>query len=499
MSYACLLFYNIMNIQIVIRRTIVFIFLSALMAAVISAILIMRRDEIFLTGKVSPFLLAGVIVILFIIFSTQLISGAERIFSTNRHNLEQVFSNLIIDINYLRKTEDIITRTSDIIYSALGLKNVFALLLNPGRRRYEFFYSKLDADKININPINMDSAVIKWFSQNNEVLDLTRLNKDKEELNEVFAEIKNIFNSLNIKIIVPLFNNKQVIALLYLTEKSNSSSLNKKEIRILQKYIKESSPYITNAADYEEWRRGQLVSGLFDLSSEILSKAMPTHLPRIAGIDFGAFYMPQYSEGVDYFDFINPANNGVGVIATDIPGRGINNSIYSVILRSSLHSCIEDHHSTFVTVQKLNNTLYEYTKGKGRPVKAFYYYYNTNTMRLTYTNAGFQPMEIFRVEKNFFESLDTEGAMLGAGLNANFGMGRTNLLVGDIGLLYTAALIESKNPKGENFGLTQLRRIVKENRRKSPAEITSIIREEFMSFTGDPKPVSNILVIIFKV
>ena len=111
-----------------------------------------------------------------------------------------------------------------------------------------------------------------------------------------------------------------------------------------------------------------------DLSSEILSRAVPRNLPKISEISFGAFYIPKYREGIDYFDFLRPTNIGVGVIATDISGRGINNAIYSVILRSSFHSCIEDSHSTFITMQKLNNTLHDYTKGHGGIVKAYYFY-----------------------------------------------------------------------------------------------------------------------------
>jgi serine phosphatase RsbU (regulator of sigma subunit) len=78
-------------------------------------------------------------------------------------------------------------------------------------------------------------------------------------------------------------------------------------------------------------------------------------------------------------------------------------------------------------------------------------------------------------------------------------MGRTNLLMGDIGFLYSRPLIESKNPKGEKYGLTQLREIIKENRRRHPSEITTILKEDFLSFMGTSSPDANILVIIFKV
>ncbi|HMB20141.1 MAG TPA: PP2C family protein-serine/threonine phosphatase, partial [Spirochaetota bacterium] len=197
-------------------------------------------------------------------------------------------------------------------------------------------------------------------------------------------------------------------------------------------------------------------------------------------------------------DFIRPGTQGVGAIATDISGLGVNSAIYSVILRSAFQTCINESHSTYHVVQKLNRVLYEYTSGKGGFVTSFYYYFDVRSMRLIYTNAGFPPMELFRIDKNDFDSLDTEGIPLGYDPAANYGMGRTNILRGDIGALYSKALTSSKNPRGETFGIDRLRKIIKENRMDKPTDISMKIQEEFKSFIGLSSPESDIVVIIFK-
>jgi serine phosphatase RsbU (regulator of sigma subunit) len=120
-------------------------------------------------------------------------------------------------------------------------------------------------------------------------------------------------------------------------------------------------------------------------------------------------------------------------------------------------------------------------------------------MPLIFSNAGFPPLELFRIEKNDFDSLDTEGIPLGYDPSASYGMGRTYLLRGDIGILYSKALVNSKNQKGESFPLTELRSIVRDNRVAKPADIARIVQERFSEFMGIASPESDIVAIIFKI
>ena len=64
-------------------------------------------------------------------------------------------------------------------------------------------------------------------------------------------------------------------------------------------------------------------------------------------------------------------------------------------------------------MKRINLVLNEYTKGGGELATAFYAFYDSRTRRIRYTNAGFPPMDLFRIEKNDFDSLDTEGSPLG--------------------------------------------------------------------------------------
>jgi serine phosphatase RsbU (regulator of sigma subunit) len=488
--------YDLMGIKTAVYKTIVYIIQFLLIIVPTAAVIILYHNKVWIFNQTPLYLISGLIVLFFILFTIKVMPMIDRIFQKERYSLERLLDNLIKETAYVKNVEDIIIRIADMLYDLLLIKNVYTLLFNKKTKQFEYYYSK--GQKPDIKPVDVNSPVIKWLAINNEVLNVEKIFLDEKSFADIRKDVVEIFFALNTKIILPVFHDKQIIGIICLGEKKSMSSYKSDEVAKLQQFNLESNRHITNAIDYAEWNQGQFVSGILDLSSEILAKAVPVNLPKSQEISFGAFYIPRYREGIDYFDFIMPTNIGAGVIATDISGRGINNAIYSVILRSAFHSCIEDAHSTYITMQKLNKALHAYTKGEGGIVKAYYFYYNIYTMRLIYTNAGFQPLEIYRVDKNLYESLETDGFPLGTDLNANYGMGRTNLLIGDIGFLYSRSLIDAKNKNGEKFGLTQLRQIIKENRRRYPSEIAGILKDEFLSFMGLSSPDSNILVIIFK-
>ena len=72
-----------------------------------------------------------------------------------------------------------------------------------------------------------------------------------------------------------------------------------------------------------------------------------------------------------------------------------------------------DAPSTSTVIGTMNRILYDYGRGKGGLVTAYYLYYDIKSMRLMYTNAGYPALELFRIEKNNFDVLDTEGIPLG--------------------------------------------------------------------------------------
>lgn len=488
--------YNMMDIRTAIHKTTMYAIISTVIFVPIFLTVELYDMNLWGLNDLPLYLLAAVVVVIFIIFSVYVQPVIDRVFKRKQYELEAMLNSFVVEVGGIRDLNQIVKRTVDTLVDVLFLKKAFFIMYDNETRNYELFYHIGEEPPAPV--LQRNSSIIRWFVRNQDILSVDRVYKDERSFTDIQDDFITFYSVNQVVVVIPIYHGRRVIGLMCLGEKDSLAAFKPDELEMLEYFASESSLNISNAITYQESKQEQLIQRTITLSSDILSKSVPSTLPNLIGIKFGAFYIPRQGEGIDYFDFIRPGTQGVGAIATDISGLGVNSAIYSVILRSAFQTCINESHSTYHVVQKLNRVLYEYTSGKGGFVTSFYYYFDVRSMRLIYTNAGFPPMELFRIDKNDFDSLDTEGIPLGYDPAANYGMGRTNILRGDIGVLYSKALTSSKNPRGETFGIDRLRKIIKENRMDKPTDISMKIQEEFKSFIGLSSPESDIVVIIFK-
>jgi serine phosphatase RsbU (regulator of sigma subunit) len=489
--------YNLMDIRTVVHKTLTYTVISMAIFVPLYLILGTYAAGYRYIGSMPADAVAVIIVLIFLIFSIFLQPIIDRAFKRRQYEFERIIDTFIRDVQEERDFESTLKRSVDILFDSLFLKRAMFIMFDNVKKKYEIYYER--GENLPYVPLERNSTVIRWFVRNQDILHVDRVYTDDRAFGELRGDFAGFFSQNAIKIIIPLYHERTLLGLLCLGEKDSLAAYKPDEIEKLSFFRTESNVHISNALTYEESKRKQLIARSMSLSSEVLSRSVPTALPNLAGIKFGAFIVPRHGEGIDYFDFIRPVNHGVGVVATDIAGVGINSAISSIILRSAFQSCMEEAPSAYSVIQKLNRAVYEFSEGRSGLITAYYMYYDLRSTRLIYSNAGFPPLEIFRVEKNDFDSLDTEGIPLGYDPHASYGMGRTNLLRGDIGVIYSKALITSKNQKGEAFGLLNLRAVIRESRAERPPVIAERIKERFTTFIGLLSPESDIVVIVFKI
>ena len=489
--------YNIMDITTAAHRTAMYGIISAVIFLPIFGIIFLHDSQLTFFSHVPPALLALIVVLVFIIFSVTVQPGIDRAFKRKQYEFEGIIDTFIRDSEKIRNFRNILERSVDILADSLYLKRAFFVRYSDSTRRYELFYRK--GEDVDVDPIDRNSPVVRWFVRNQEPLHIDRVYVDDREFADIRDPLTEFYSRYGISVIIPVYHRRAVLGLICLGVKDTLASFKPDELAKLQQFQSESNVLISNALTYEEAMREQFIARTISLSSDIMSKTIPVSLPNMLAIKFGAFFVPKYGEGVDYFDFLRPGSQGVGVIATDISGVGVNSAMYSVVLRSAFQSSIHEAPSSYSVLQRLNSSLYEYSQGKGGFITGFYYYFDVKSMRLIYSNAGFPPLELFRIEKNDFDSLDTEGIPLGYDPSASYGMGRTYLLRGDIGVVYSKTLVNSKNQKGEVFPVTELRTIVRDSRVAKAQDIAAAIKERYFSFMGISSPESDIVVIVFKI
>ncbi len=491
--------YNLMDIKTTLKKMAMYSLMAAVILIPIAGVYYIYHNNYFSLNRVESHIIAGSVAGLFLLVSIFIQPVIDRVFLKRTYEFESMVKSFIADIEKLKDFDSVVKRAVDILHDNLHLKKTFFMILDDKTRRYEVYYSRFSENDVSVQPVERNADIIRWFVKNQDILRLERVYSEDHKLDDERENFLKFFLENGIKIIMPIYHESRVFGIICLGEKESLDGFNPDEMKELEFFMKNCNSFISISITYKKSIEDQYISRTVVLSSELQTKTIPQSLPNLSSIKFGAFYIPKYSDESNYFDFVRPSGQGVGVIATDISGVGINTALYSVLLRAAFQTSINEAPSTFTVMQKLNRVIYEYAKGNPGLVTSQYFYYDIKSMKLMYTNAGFPPLEVFRIDKNNFDSLDTEGVPLGNDPRSSYGIGRTNLLRGDIGILYSKSFVSSRNQEGNDFSLSRLRKLVADNRVRKPSEISERIKNSFETFMGMAAPSSDVFVLVFKI
>ncbi len=489
--------YNIMDIRTAIHKTAMYFVLSTTVFIPI-AIIIYFTEHFKNIVNIPAEITAISSILAFVLFVYLFQPGIDRAFKRKIADIEYLTNRYIQKASRLKTLDELIKASAMELHQGLGLTRTLFFIYDEDSRGFKKSFDTSESEDEGMT-IDRHFPLIIWFARNQEILALNRVYVDDQSFKPIREEVSEFFNKYDISSILPLYYENRIYGMLCLGKKENMKSLTPDELEKLEEFRIRSNDFIITALAYDKAKQDQFISRSLGLSGSILHASAADSLPQMKNMKFGSLIAPGYSRGVDYFDFLQPTQNSIGILLTDVSGLGINNALYSVLLRSVFHACINEAASPYIMIKRINLVLHDYTKGKGELVTAFYAFFDTDTKRLFYSNAGFPPAEVFRIERNDFDSLDTEGSPLGYKLNAEFGQGRTELKSGDICVIYSKSFINSKNSENESFGLLRLRNIVKEAKSKLPADIARNLKSAYENFMGIALQGSDITLLIIKI
>ncbi len=154
--------------------------------------------------------------------------------------------------------------------------------------------------------INRLSPIVRWFNRNQRIVTLDNVYMDETSFIDVRDEFIQYFTTNNIVIMIPIYHRRVLTGILCLGEKDTLAAYKPDEIELLSFLSNETNINLSHAITYQEAKKEQMLQRTITISSDLLAKAVPKALPNIAGIKFGAFYIPRQGGGIDYFDFIRP-------------------------------------------------------------------------------------------------------------------------------------------------------------------------------------------------
>jgi sigma-B regulation protein RsbU (phosphoserine phosphatase) len=219
------------------------------------------------------------------------------------------------------------------------------------------------------------------------------------------------------------------------------------------------------------------------IAEQIQTSILPRDVPRLAGIEIAARYLPMSAVAGDFYDFLTFKRNHLGILIADVTGHGVPAALIASMLKVAFASQSAHAQDPARVLGGLNQALCG--KFEDHFVTAAYLYADLDAKTIRYAGAGHPPLLFTNRSSGEARSIEQNGLFLGMFPEAAYSSIEMPLHPGDRYVLYTDGLTESKNATGEEFGIARCMEVLDSHPRLPAGPLADQLLTEISKWTAE--------------
>ncbi len=301
-----------------------------------------------------------------------------------------------------------------------------------------------------------------------------------------------------INLLVPLALSGRVIGLIALPSRPGDETYQLHEVQLLTIVARQTAMQLENTRLYAEELAKQTLEEEMRMARSIQSRLLPSALPQIAGIRIDAVNLSSKTVSGDYYDLIPREDGQLVLIIADVSGKGMPASLLASNLQASLRARCDHGDSPGAILHRVNRQLHAATDSR-HFATVFLAFFDPATRRLRYSTGGHDAPVLVTAAGEVLK-LDAGGLPLGAFDFGDYEEGEVQLQQGDLLLMYTDGLTETRSPDdADEYGTARLDRFLRDHRHLDTAEVMASLDRELQVFRGRRDADDDITLILLKV
>jgi len=218
-----------------------------------------------------------------------------------------------------------------------------------------------------------------------------------------------------------------------------------------------------------------------EIARDVQARLFPQNLPPIATLEYAGMCMQARQVGGDYYDFLDLGQERLGLVLSDIAGKGIAAALLMANLQANLRSqCAIALDQPQAFLRSVNRLFFENT-ADGAFATLFFGAYDARQGNLRYANCGHLPGLLVRSD-GAVERLEATCMVLGLFDIWDCEVEERQLNPGDTLVMYTDGVTESFHEDDEQFGEERLLETLMKHRDAAPRELIARVVEEVQKF-----------------
>lgn len=284
-----------------------------------------------------------------------------------------------------------------------------------------------------------------------------------------------LLKSLSCAMIVPLFHRNEPIGFISVGQKLSRDAFEQEEIEFLAGV----ADGVANAIYNLRWRQQEQE---FKEAQDIQEGLLPKEIPQIPGIEVAGNWRPARIVGGDYFDVLRFSDTRMAVCIADVSGKGISAALLMSNLQAVVRAFAAEHVRPRDLMSKVNRLMCANIM-PGRFVTVFYALLDTSQGKITFCNAGHNPPVLVH-EDHTWQHLSTGGSIVAAFAEAQYEEQEIALRPGDRLVMFTDGVTEAANADQTEFGEERVIETLLACHSLSVHEFQSRLLDQLAGWTG---------------
>ncbi len=347
---------------------------------------------------------------------------------------------------YHMALDKLLDHVMDVLIQHLPMDRGVLMLKNEATQALEPKVVRVQNAALRTQSIFVSQTIVKTALERNSAILISDIQADEG----LRAQVSVVQAQIHSAMCVPLWNNQDIIGLIYCDRASLLEQFTEDDLRLLTLLANLAAVKIENARLYEVSLEKAKQDREMTLAVQIQKNFLPRTEPDFRPYDISGSARACRRVGGDYYDYIAVDKDRLAIVIADVSGVGVSASLLMASLRGALHEKFPGTVDLGDLAAKLNDFVYS-SSDSHLFISFFLTIIDRRTDEAAYINAGHNP-PVFQPCQGPARLLESTGLCLGMFPDQSYDERKIVLGPGDLLCLYTDGIVESRKGEHDEYG-----------------------------------------------
>lgn len=389
-----------------------------------------------------------------------------------------------------REPEELYEPILDLVETALDPERGFILLVQEGQPDPVVVASRIKGTRQGDSLALSRTMVARVLHHRTSFLTTDPVNDPNMD-----GAMSMVSQSIRTAVAAPLFDNEEVIGLLY-ADDTRAKRISRDELRAFTQLANSIAVAITHSRYHQMEEEKRRQDAQLETASEILNHILPSDLPTVPGWELSASLEPCYEVGGDLYDARPLPDGRLAFFLGDVTGKGLGAALLVSQVLSLARFMIGEGWAPAPLMTRLNREIF-LTTDFVRFTTAFMGYLDPATGRVECVNAGHNPPVLVRADGRI-ETCATGSLPVGVLEDTQYTVNELVMEPGDILSVFSDGIPETVDAQDEEYGEDRFARVVAERRLTPLKQISDAVLTDLALFRGDVEVGDDITLVMLR-